>query len=358
MTRDANHGGDVVLVDRESGRIRTVFERPRARGGRRRPRGLRASRGLRRRPKGRRLLRPGQVEMACVWDVRGGPPLVLRGHTRRSRPGLLGGWPVPAHGERGRHGRALGPRPGRRGRRPPRSLEALQRSQPITAARLSPTQPPSDRHGPLGPRPVRPGRPLGLAAAGPAAGPAAGRTLGPGPRLDLLARWPMGGGGRTGQVAPPLVARRPGPDAGPARSRASALRADQGPGRLVHRHHADDRQRWRRHDRPALVPGRRKTAAGPCSARWSPSPTHSRTTRERIGPIVRLPHEPGRLGGLHPRRPLRQLARGGPQGQLRPQSRGQAPRAVRRAIPQVPVDRRAPAGDTAQSPAYCRRRPW
>jgi WD40 repeat protein len=82
LCRDANHGGDVVLADRETGSIRLLFERPRARNGN----------GVSRAPFGRIAVSkdgqkvaaataPGAAEMVCVWDVQGGPPRVLRGHT-------------------------------------------------------------------------------------------------------------------------------------------------------------------------------------------------------------------------------------------------------------------------------------
>jgi WD40 repeat protein len=82
LCRDANLGGDVVLADRETGAIRLLFERPRARNGN----------GVSRAPFARVAVTqdgrtvaaataPGASEIVCVWDVQGGPPRVLRGHT-------------------------------------------------------------------------------------------------------------------------------------------------------------------------------------------------------------------------------------------------------------------------------------
>jgi WD40 repeat protein len=82
LCRDANHGGDVVLADRETGAVRLLFERPRARNGN----------GVSKAPFGRVAVTqdgqkvaaataPGAAEMVCVWDVQGGAPRVLRGHT-------------------------------------------------------------------------------------------------------------------------------------------------------------------------------------------------------------------------------------------------------------------------------------
>jgi WD40 repeat protein len=83
MSRDANSGGDVVLVDRESGRPVRVFERPRIAGS---PISsqvaftrVAVSRDGR---KAAATTAPGQTEIACVWDLQGGPPRVFQDHTR------------------------------------------------------------------------------------------------------------------------------------------------------------------------------------------------------------------------------------------------------------------------------------
>jgi WD40 repeat protein len=83
MTRDANHGGDVVLIDRETGGSRLLFERPPARNGQGVSRAVFARVAVTQ--DGRKVAAAtaaGQVEMACVWDIQGGPPRVIRGHTR------------------------------------------------------------------------------------------------------------------------------------------------------------------------------------------------------------------------------------------------------------------------------------
>ena len=83
MTRDANHGGDVVLIDRENGGARLQLERPPTRNGQ----GVsKAAFGrVAVTQDGRKIAAAtaaGQVEMVCVWDVAGGPPRVFRGHSR------------------------------------------------------------------------------------------------------------------------------------------------------------------------------------------------------------------------------------------------------------------------------------
>ncbi len=83
MTRDANHGGDVVLIDRETGGVRGQLERPPLRNGQ----GVsKAAFGrVAVTQDGRKIAAAtaaGQVEMVCVWDIEGGSPRVLRGHSR------------------------------------------------------------------------------------------------------------------------------------------------------------------------------------------------------------------------------------------------------------------------------------
>lgn len=83
MIRDAKVGGDVVLVDRESGRIGNVFERPRAQGSDQRSR-VNFSR-IAVSSDGKKVAASaiaGHDEITCVWNVRGGQPKVIRGHTR------------------------------------------------------------------------------------------------------------------------------------------------------------------------------------------------------------------------------------------------------------------------------------
>jgi WD40 repeat protein/uncharacterized caspase-like protein len=85
MTRDANSGGDVVLVDRESGRVVRTFERPRIAGSAVPSQAVFTRVAVSR--DGRKVAAttaPGQTEIACVWDLQGGggPPQVLKGHTR------------------------------------------------------------------------------------------------------------------------------------------------------------------------------------------------------------------------------------------------------------------------------------
>lgn len=82
LIRTEDQGGDVVVVDRATGRTRTTFDRPLARDGRQVSRAsfgrLAVSRD------GRTvaaITAPGQVEFACVWKLAGGPPRTFRGHT-------------------------------------------------------------------------------------------------------------------------------------------------------------------------------------------------------------------------------------------------------------------------------------
>jgi WD40 repeat protein len=83
MTRDANHGGDVVLIDRETGGARLQLERPPLRNGNGVSKATFARVAVSQ--DGRKIAAataPGQVEMVCVWDVEGGQPRVFRGHSR------------------------------------------------------------------------------------------------------------------------------------------------------------------------------------------------------------------------------------------------------------------------------------
>ena len=83
MVRASGEGGDVVLVDREGGKPILTFDRPRLPGGREPSRVVFGRVAVA--PDGRTLAAaaaPGQVEIVCIWDVAGGPPRVLRGHSR------------------------------------------------------------------------------------------------------------------------------------------------------------------------------------------------------------------------------------------------------------------------------------
>ena len=83
LCHDANHGGDVVLIDRDTGGSRLLFERPPAQGGQGVSRAAFDRVAVSR--DGKKVAAAtaaGQVEMVCVWDVEGGPPRVFRGHSR------------------------------------------------------------------------------------------------------------------------------------------------------------------------------------------------------------------------------------------------------------------------------------
>jgi WD40 repeat protein len=159
LTRKAQQGGDVVRVDRATGKILAVYERPRAREHDR-PSQVTFDR-VTVTSDGRKvaaLSAPGHDELACVWDIRGGPPRLIRGHIRSlsaisfskdgrlfltaSEDGTAKLWDLERTGPDGELPHAQLPDPAARVTSHPRSITAAQISpvdsrRVVTAQRLN-----------------------------------------------------------------------------------------------------------------------------------------------------------------------------------------------------------------------------